>query len=102
MQFSTIGNPATLKSFSWKNPHKQMQQFPPPKNQQKRLSVESKRVEKEKECCTVLHTHRQRNAYHTTTENSAAMKNAHTHWRFGSLRDANQCKNKHHPRANTR
>jgi hypothetical protein len=78
MQFSTIGNPATLKSFSWENPHKQVQQFPPPKNQQKRLSVKSKRVEKERECCTVLHTHTQRNAYHTTTENSAALKNAHT------------------------
>jgi hypothetical protein len=79
MQFSTIGNPATLKSFSWKNPHKQIQQFPAPKNQQKRLSVESKRVEKERECCKYFtHTHTHTNAYHTTTENSAALKNAHT------------------------
>jgi hypothetical protein len=82
MQFSTIGNPATLKSFSWKNPHKQVQQFPAPKNQNKKLLVESKRVEKERECCTVphthTHTHTHTNTYHTTTENSTALKNAHT------------------------
>lgn len=87
-----------------KTPTNKSNSFHPPKNQQKRLSVESQRVEKERECCTVLHTHThtQKCLPHHHREFCSFEKCTHTHWRFGFLRDANHCKNKHHPRANTR
>ncbi len=86
-----------------KTPTNKSNSFHPPKTNKKDYQLRARELRK-RENVALYFTHTHREMLTTPLQRILQLWKMHTHahWRFGSLRDATQCKNKHHPRANTR